>query len=92
MADNFNRLIKVEEHVHMFGLEAPFFSSEDFSAASFVALCCSMVAVRLVTLHVKAAEALSPLQGVSLHLLTSSSCCCCLVRHRDTHRAQIEPL
>lgn len=43
-----------------------------------------MVVVRLLGLRVRAAEALSPLQGVFFHLLTSFSCCCSRVGYRDT--------
>lgn len=69
----------------MFVTEAPFFSNKESNAASFVEpLCSSMVAVCLAGLCVSAAEALSPLWGVSFHLLTLSSCCCCLVGHTGT--------
>lgn len=69
----------------MFVLDAPFFPNKESGAATFVAtVCSSTVSVRLVGLYVTAAEALSPLLGFSLHLLTSSSCCCCLVGHRGT--------
>lgn len=47
-------------------------------------LCVSMVAMCVTGLCVRAVEALSPLQGVSFHSLTSSSCCCCPVGHRGT--------
>lgn len=69
----------------MFVTEAPFFSNKESNAASFVEpLCSSMVAVCVAGLCVSAAEALSPLWGVSFHLLTLSSCCCCLVGHTGT--------
>lgn len=45
--------------------------------------CCTLM-VLLVGLSVRAAEVLTPLQGVSSHSLTSSLCCCCPVGHQCT--------